>query len=156
MTTKTTTTGALPKQSAQPTRKLGRDIVAGDTIRLHSHSPYLTVQEVLSPSISGSWQECRGTGFPVVLLGGKRQMLVPDHAYDVLPPAKPIRCLACGGNMYLSRAHFADGLSTVPHMSHASLECADCGEYMHLLDAVITGWATEAELAACPAIEEAR
>lgn len=65
---------------------------------------------------------------------------------DALTEVSSIQCLSCNGRMRLIMALFAEGLSAVPNISGPSLECDDCGEYMHVDDAMLSGWATQEEI----------
>lgn len=67
--------------------KLAQDITVGDKFREYrgDHHPIYEVKRVLSPSCTGSWQECRGTGFPrLETTDGRVVMLVYGSRYEVL------------------------------------------------------------------------
>ena len=71
---------------AAPIRKLAEEIQVGDRFREHSHAPIYTVAEILSPMTTGSWQSCRGTGFPRFrTTNGDVRMLAYGFDYAVWP-----------------------------------------------------------------------
>lgn len=67
--------------------KLAQEITVGDRFREYrgDNHPIHEVKRVLSPSCAGSWQSCRGTGFPrFETTAGKVIMLVYGNSYEIL------------------------------------------------------------------------